>query len=113
MPVSLCATQAYLFNIIRISYFSSTITNALFASYKPIPPPESLSNDFTSFIAFRILSLHFLFQLFQTFSVLSVQSKSGNPQYLCCFSNGKLVYIPQKDKLLLLSVQTFYYFNSI
>lgn len=55
MPVSLCATQAYLFNIIRISYFSSTITNALFASYKPIPPPESLSNDFTSFIAFRIL----------------------------------------------------------
>ncbi len=44
MP-SLCATQAYLFN--------NTYLTAL--PYKPIPPPESLSNDFTSFIAFTYL----------------------------------------------------------
>ena len=36
-------------------FFSNTITNALLASYSPMPPPANTSNDFTSFNAFRIL----------------------------------------------------------
>ena len=54
--MSSCATQAYLHYIIYSQYyFSRTITNALFASYRPMPPPDSLSNDFTSFKAFKTL----------------------------------------------------------
>ena len=59
MPVSLCATQAYLFNIIRISYFSSTITNALFASYETDSATGKFIERLHFIHCFQNLTFHF------------------------------------------------------